>query len=93
MDGINRTKHFGQRFQQRGMNQIVVMALLRYGVARKTRDQASSLVFTKAALAEIKSDLGRSAYLACERLRNAYIVMSEEGTLITVAHSYRRTIH
>lgn len=93
MNGIISTKHFEQRFQQRGMNQIVVMALLRYGVARKTRDQASSLVFTKAALAEIKNDLGRTTFLACEKLRNAYIVMSEEGALITVARSYRRTIH
>ena len=93
MDGVINTKHFEHRFQQRGLNQIVIMALLQYGVARKTHDRASSLVFTKAALAEIRSDLGRSVFLACEKLRNAYIVMSEEGTLITVARSYRRTIH
>lgn len=93
MNGIIKTKHFEQRFQQRGLNQIVVMALLEYGVARQTRDQASSLVFTKAALTEIKSDLGQAVFLACEKLRNAYIVMAEDGTLITVARSYRRTIH
>lgn len=93
MNGIISTKHFEQRFQQRGMNQIVVMAMLQYGERWKSRHGVDSIVLTKAALAEIKSDLGRSVFLACERLRNAYIVMSEEGTLITVARSFRRTIH
>ena len=93
MHGITRTRHFDQRMQQRGMNHTVIDALLQYGVARKTRDHASSLVFTKGALAEIRTDLGHAVFLACEKLRNAYIVVSDEGALITVARSYRRTVH
>lgn len=93
MDGISRTKHFEQRFQQRGLNQIVVMALLQYGERRASRHGVDSIVLTKVALADIKSDMGRSAFLACEKLRNAYIIVSEDGTLITVARGYRRTIH
>lgn len=93
MDGILRTNHFDQRFQQRGMNQIVINALLQYGERWKSRHGVDSIVLTKAALADIKNDMGRSAFLACEKLRNAYIVLSETGTLITVARSFRRTIH
>jgi len=93
MNGIIKTKHFDQRFQQRGMNQIVVNALLQYGERWKSRHGVDSIVLTKGALADIKSDMGRSAFLACEKLRNAYIIVSEDGTLITVARSFRRTIH
>jgi hypothetical protein len=92
MDGMTRTKHFDQRLQQRGLNEAVVMALLQYGAARRTRDGAESLFFSKAAMAEIRSDCGLSVFKQCEKLRNAYLIVSD-GVLVTVARSYRKIAH
>ena len=93
MNGIIRTKHFEQRLQQRGLSERVVMALLYYGERHTSRRGIDSLVFTKTALADIKSDYGIAIFKACEKLRNTYLIATEGGVLITVARSYRRTIH
>ena len=93
MDGITRTKHFNRRYQQRGMTSVAVETLLQYGSTRRTRGGAESLTFTKQALKEIRSDLGDAVFKACDRLRNAYIVLSDDGTAITVARSYRKFSH
>lgn len=91
MDGITRTKHFDQRFQQRGLKEIVVRALLYYGEPRSSRGGADSLIFTKSALIEIRNDHGSAIFKACEKLRNAYIIV-KDGKLITVARSLGKTI-
>ena len=93
MYGLIYTKHFGQRAQQRSLNSIVVAALLRYGESRYSRAGIDSLIFTKAALADIKSDYGARIFQMCERFKNTYIIMSDDGVLITVARSHRRTVH
>jgi hypothetical protein len=93
MNGITRTRHFDHRFQQRGLNATIIEMLLNYGVRRRTRDGAESLSFTKDVLHEIRTDLGDTVFKACERLRNAYLVVADDGMLITVARSYRRTVH
>lgn len=93
MDGIKRTKHFEQRFQQRGLTSIVVETLLQYGAARRTYGGAESFTFTTDVLAEIRSDLGDVIFKACERLKTAYVIVSDGGTLITVAHKRRKTVH
>lgn len=93
MDGMIYTKHFQQRSQQRGMNAAVVTALLCYGERHKSRGGIESLIFTKHALADIKNDLGPCVFKMCEKVRNTYIIATEDGTLITVARSYRTTTH
>lgn len=87
MDGMTYSKHFQHRFQQRGITSTVLRALLRYGVGRKCRNGCESLMFTKDALAEIRNDLGHGVFKACEKLRNTYIVVSEDSVLITVARA------
>lgn len=91
MNGITRTKHFDHRLQQRGLNEIVVMALLSYGECRSSRHGVESLIFTKTALADIENDFGSSVLKMCEKRRNAYLIV-RDGILITVARSYR-TVH
>lgn len=93
MNGFTRTKHFEKRSQQRCVNYIIVQALLEYGEQRSSKNGIDSLIFTKKALTEIKNDYGPSVFKACEKLRNTYIIVSDEGTLITVARSYRKTVH
>ena len=89
MNGMTRSEHFNRRFQQRGLSSLVTETLLAYGAGRRTRGRAESLVFTRMVLDEIRTDLGATAFKACERLKNTYIVVSDEGTLITVARSRR----
>ena len=93
MNGITCTKHFVQRLQQRGLNEIVVMALLYYGERRTSHHGIDSLIFTKTALADIRSDHGPTIFKACEKLRNTYLIATEDGVLITVARGYGKTIH
>lgn len=93
MDSIHRTKHFDQRLQQRGITEVVVAALLKYRERRLSRYAIDSLIFTKAALIDISNELGSAVFKACEKCRNAYLIVSEHGTLITVARSYRKTVH
>ena len=93
MYGITYTEHFDRRFQQRGLTKLVVDTLLQYGSARRTRGGAESLTFDKVALAEIKTDLGETVFKECERQKNAYVVLSDDGSLITVARSYRKILH
>lgn len=92
MNGITRTKHFDQRFQQRGLNEIVVTALFYYGERRSSRHGIDSLIFTKTALIEIRNDHGPTIFKACEKLRNVYLII-EGGTLITVARSRGKAVH
>ncbi len=93
MNGIIRTKHFKQRLQQRGLNQAVVSALIRYVENKSSRRGIDSLIFTKSALIQINKDFGSAVFKACDKRRNAYLVVTEQGTLITVARSYRKTVH
>lgn len=88
MNGITRTRHFDHRLQQRGLSNVVVMALLSYGECRSSRHGVESLIFTKHALADIENDFGSSVLKMCEKRRNAYLIV-RDGVLITVARSYR----
>jgi hypothetical protein len=91
MNGIRRTNHFQHRFQQRGMNCTVVMALLSHGECRLSQHGIDKLIFTKSALSEIRTDYGFDIYKMCEKLRNAYIIISRGAVLVTVARAYGRT--
>lgn len=93
MNGLKYTKHFQYRLQQRGIHPAVMMALLHYGERKASRHGVDSIIFTKRALAEIKQDHGKAVFLQCERQRKAYIIVSEDAVAITVAHSYRGTVH
>jgi hypothetical protein len=93
MDGMTKTKHFNKRSQQRGLKSTVVEALIRYGECRSSHHGVDSIIFTKAALTEIRNDHGIKASKMCEKFKNNYIIMTGDGVLITVAHSFRKTIH
>jgi hypothetical protein len=93
MDSITRTKHFDRRFQQRGITDVVIWALLYYGERRSSQHGIDSLILTEAALVEIKNEHGSTVLKACEKQRNTYLIVSDNGMLITVARSHRRTIH
>lgn len=93
MHGYIYTKHFQERAQQRSVSSPIVSALLKYGEARSSKRGIDSIISNTNALTEIKSEYGPSVFKMCEKFNNTYIIMSNDGALITVARSYRRSVH
>lgn len=92
MDDNRYSKHSLARLKQRSLSDEVVSLLLSYGEYRKCRGNAESFYFSRESLRQILNDHGRECLKACEKLRNAYAVVAKDGTIITVARSYR-TVH
>lgn len=92
MYGLIETKHFLARSQQRCIKSFIQELLLYYGESRKLRDGIDSIFFSRDSLHAILNDLGNPTFKMCEKFRNAYLILSEDGVLITIARSYR-TIH
>jgi hypothetical protein len=93
MYGLKSTEHFQQRAQQRCVNATIVRALIKYGEAHSSRRGVDSLIFTDTALSDIMNDHGTIIFKMCEKFKNTSIIMSDDGTLITVARSYRKFVH
>lgn len=93
MNNFKQSKHAALRMIQRGLSKNIVELLVSYGSCRSAGRGAESVFFTKSALEEIKNDLGFEVYKECEKCKNAYVVISNDNVLITVARSYRRSAH
>lgn len=82
------TAHAQTRCQQRSISSEVVDALLSYG-ERRRHDGADVYYLTKAARSRVAGALG-TQYRMMERALNSYIVVSDDGQVITAARRYRR---
>lgn len=92
MNDNKNSKHSLVRAKHRSISNEVVSLLLSYGEYRKCKGHAESFYFSRESLRQILNDHGRECFKACEKLRNAYAVVAKDGTIITVARSYR-TVH
>ena len=92
MYGMVESKHFLTRSQQRCIKKDIIELLLYYGKSRSCRGGVDGLFFSRDSLNEILSDLGIQIFKMCEKFRDTYLIVSEDGVLITAARSYR-TIH
>jgi len=66
-----------------------VQLLCDYGVAKRSRG-ADSWFFDHAARRRAKKALGKDAFRGIEKLMNTYMVVANDGTIITVAWRIRR---
>lgn len=82
------TVHAQTRCQQRSISSEVVDALLAYG-ERRRHDGADVYYLTKAARSRVAGALG-TRYRRIERALNSYIVVSDDGQVITAARRYCR---
>jgi hypothetical protein len=82
------TAHAQTRCQQRSISSEVVDTLLAYG-ERQRHDGADVYYLTKAARSRVYGALG-ARYRTIEKALNSYIVVSDEGQVITAGHRYRR---
>lgn len=78
------TVHFNKRAQQRSIRDFVVNFLLNYGNSRPAGRGCQSLYFDKQALLDIKCE-NEDIYKKIERYKNSYIILSDDGALVTAA--------
>jgi len=83
------TKHAQTRLQQRAIPGEAVEALIAYGERRRHRG-ADIYYLNKAARSRVRGALGQNGYKRLSRSLDSYLVMSDDGHLITAAHRQRR---
>tara|TARA_A100001011_G_C14011825_1_gene715753 strand:+ start:321 stop:626 length:306 start_codon:yes stop_codon:yes gene_type:complete len=86
---MNYSNHALKRCQQRGISSNVCELLKRYGQFRYSKN-AISHFFTDHSLDLIERELGGKFRRLAEKKRNAYLVESLDGTVITVCHRKKR---
>lgn len=86
---MNLSNHASARIQQRGIPYAAVDAILAYG--RRRRHQGADVYFLdKASRGRMAQSLGSKAYSKLERSLNSYLVVGDDGTVITAAHRLGR---
>ena len=83
------TAHARARLQQRAIPPAAVEAIMAYG--RNGRHYGADVYFLdRAARSRLSTAIGRSAYSRLERALDTYLVVSDDGALITAAHRRSR---
>lgn len=83
------TNHAQVRCQQRGIPQEAVDALLAYGNTR--RHHGADIYFLdKRGRSRVEAALGRNLFCRIEKALNAYLVVSDDGGIVTAAHRLQR---
>jgi len=83
------TRHAETRCQQRGIKGEVVDALLSFG-RRRTRHGAEVYFMDRTARIRARADLGRTAYGRIADRLDTYLVVGEDGRIVTAAKRLRR---
>lgn len=86
----NITTHAAARLQQRGIPVHVLDCLLDYG--RMTHDHrgAEIIYFDGHSRIKVRSALGEDAYRKLADRLDSYVVLSTDGTVVTVGHRTKR---
>lgn len=82
------SRHAAARCQQRGVAADVVPLILEYGDAAHVGRGCMRFLMTSAALGRLPIDAATPAVR--EKLAGCYVVIGDDGTVITVGHHYRR---
>jgi len=83
------TAHAQTRLQQRAIPGAAVDALLAYGERRRHRG-ADIYYLSKAARRRVAGALGKECYNRLSRSLDTYLVVSDDGQIITAAHRHHR---
>lgn len=83
------TRHAQTRCQQRGIRSEVVDALMAFG-RRRTRHGADVYFMDRTARERARADLGRVAFSRISDRLDAYLVVSDDGRVITAAKRFKR---
>ena len=83
------TKHARQRIHQRGLSTEAVDAILAYGTRRRHRG-ADIYYLDKKSRRRLAGAFGRERYSKLERALDSYVVVSDDGAIVTAAHRLHR---
>ncbi len=84
------TRHASKRAQQRGLPPLIVDWLDTYGARAQDRGGASILYFDKTGRRNLERDVGSQVVDRLRSLLDAYLVMADDGTVITLGWRFKR---
>lgn len=84
------TRHASTRAQQRGLPPLIVDWLDTYGARAQDRGGAEVLYFDKASRRNLERDVGSQVVDRLRPLLDAYLVMGDDGTVITLGWRFKR---
>jgi hypothetical protein len=92
MNELRFTKHAAARATQRSVPPLVIELLLDYGAAERSLG-AERIALNKRGRKRLARDIGSAAYEALRPLLDTYVVLSDDGPVVTVAKRTKRFRH
>ncbi len=83
------TRHARTRSQQRAIPESVLDLVIAFGRSTRSGD-ADSYWLDESGRNELRELLGPRAFKKLERRLGCYVVVSDDGRIVTVAHCWRR---
>ena len=83
------SRHARTRMQQRSIPPIIVASIWEYGCNMR-HDGASVYFLNREARNRLKRHIGARPYAQMENRLDAYVVVSDDGTIVTVGWRYKR---
>lgn len=83
------THHAQARMQQRCIPMSAVDALMEYGEARRHHG-ADVFFLTKRARCRLQKNCSKREFLQLEKALDAYLVVADDGAVITAGHRHHR---
>ena len=83
------TQHAMARMQQRAIPLCAADVLMDYGEHRRHAG-AEVYFLTKRSRSQVLKTVGKQAFLKLEKALDAYLVVGDDGAVITAAHRLRR---
>jgi hypothetical protein len=87
---LGLTQHAEVRMQQRGITPLILRSLLDYGATTHDHRGATIVYFDKRARSRLLRDSGRAGYRQVEKHLNAYAVVANDGSVVTVGRRNKR---
>lgn len=87
------TVHAEARANQRGIRHNVIDLLLAFGARAPAESGCQYIYMDHAARRAARKDLGRVAYAKVERALDAYLILGDNGWIVTCAHRNARVRH
>jgi hypothetical protein len=87
---LGLTQHAEARMQQRGISSTTLESLLDYGTMTYDHRGGALVFFDKKAKSRLLRNVGRAQYRVMEKQLNAYAVVANDGSVVTVGHRRKR---
>ncbi len=83
------TRHASERAAPRSISEEAIDLVLDHGEVQRVKG-ADSYFLNAPTKQRLRNDLGRDGYRRCERHLGIYVIVGDDGRIVTVAHRRRR---